>query len=356
MYRMMLLLLLCAPLLIAFEPSVADEKQHAILVTGASTGIGRNITERLAREGYFVYAGARKQKDLDALNALHNVEAVRLDVTIAEDIAAAVEQVRKGGRGLHGLVNNAGVAVIGSLIEVEEEDLDFQLDVNVYGVYRVTRAFAPMIIESKGRITTIGSISGILSGPLFGPYSISKHAVEAFTDSLAAELARFDVAVSVIEPGNYKSAMSQNVLQRMNERGIDFEDSMFREDAERMMGSISSDDNPSPEPRRCGRCRAARTVRPKPEAALHGGAQRAAGRVHDSPDHARDGAAQRAPRLQFQPGAARDDARRIAGRVRRAGQPRLIASGIRGTAPLIRCPPAPAVARSRKIPARSTLE
>src|SRR5687767_3929566 len=91
----------------AFEASSAETTQ-AVLVTGASTGIGRKITEHLAAKGYFVYAGARKQADLEALNALENVQALRLDVTKQEDIDAALATVTKGGRGLHGLVNNAG--------------------------------------------------------------------------------------------------------------------------------------------------------------------------------------------------------------------------------------------------------
>jgi NAD(P)-dependent dehydrogenase (short-subunit alcohol dehydrogenase family) len=86
--------------------------QRAVLVTGASSGIGRNITETLAAQGWFVYAGARAADDMAALNAIPNVQAVRLDVTVAADIAAAVETVRVGGRGLHGLVNNAGIAVL----------------------------------------------------------------------------------------------------------------------------------------------------------------------------------------------------------------------------------------------------
>ena len=149
-----------------FQQAVADDssEQKAILVTGASTGIGRNIAETLAAEGYYVYAGARKDKDLAELNAIENVQSIRLDVTSQEDIDAAVETVRKGGKGLYGLVNNAGVAVFGGLTQTPDSDLDWVFDVNVYGVVRVTRAFAPMIVEQKGRITTTGSIAGILSG------------------------------------------------------------------------------------------------------------------------------------------------------------------------------------------------
>jgi NAD(P)-dependent dehydrogenase (short-subunit alcohol dehydrogenase family) len=126
-----------------------------------------------------------------------------------------VEQVAKGGRGLHGLINNAGVFIGGPLVDVAVDELDWLMDINVYGVVRVTQAFAPMIIESKGRISTIGSISGILSGRFAGHYSMSKHAVEAFTDSLAAEMEPLGVDVSVIEPGNYNSEIAVSAQNRM---------------------------------------------------------------------------------------------------------------------------------------------
>jgi NAD(P)-dependent dehydrogenase (short-subunit alcohol dehydrogenase family) len=223
-------------LLTAGTAFAQEAGQKAILVTGASSGIGRNVTERLAAEGYFVYAGARKDADLAELDAIENVQSVRLDVMLDADIAAAVETVEAGGLGLYGLVNNAGVAVMGPLIEIDEEDIDFQFGVNVYGPFRITKAFAPMIIESEGRITTIGSISGILSGPLFGVYAMSKHAVEAYTDALAAEMERFGVEVSVVEPGNYRSKLALSLQDRLKERGYSAEGSLFAEDMKFILG------------------------------------------------------------------------------------------------------------------------
>lgn len=205
-------LLLWGP--IALAEASPGEGQKAVLVTGASTGIGRKITERLAADGHFVYAGARKEKDFAELNAIENVQAIRLDVTKPEEIAAAVATVTQAGRGLYGLVNNAGVAVAGSFVTTKEEDFDFVMDVNAYGPFRVTKAFAPLIIAGKGRITSIGSISGILSAPDFGVYSMSKHAVEAFTDSLAAEMQPQGVMVSVVEPGNYNSEIGKSAAER----------------------------------------------------------------------------------------------------------------------------------------------
>ena len=182
-----------------------DSAQKAILITGASSGIGRNAAEALAANGYFVYAGARKQADLDALNGIPNIQAVRLDVTRQDEINAAVETVRAGGKGLYGLVNNAGILVLGPITEIDEDELAWIFDVNLMGVYRVTKAFAPLIIESKGRIINISSIAGILSGRFWAPYNMTKHALEAYTDDLAEEMVLFDVQVSVINPGNYNS-------------------------------------------------------------------------------------------------------------------------------------------------------
>lgn len=222
--------------------------QKAVLVTGASSGIGKRITELLASKGHFVYAGARKDEDLRMLSAIRNVQGIRLDVTRQAEIDAAVETVRRAGRGLHGLVNNAGVAVIAPLIETAEEDLRFQLDVNVLGPYRVTRAFAPLIIESKGRITTIGSLNAILAGAFSGPYAMSKFAMEAFTDALAAEMRGFDVEVSIVHPGRYQSEMSLNVLDRMRAMGRTTEGSRFQAQLERMLANFGVDESTHADP------------------------------------------------------------------------------------------------------------
>jgi NAD(P)-dependent dehydrogenase (short-subunit alcohol dehydrogenase family) len=226
---------LAAPATAAVD-AAPEKAQKAVLITGASSGLGRAMAELMAARGVYVYAGARKADDIAELSAIDNIEGIRLDVTVQADIDAAVKTVTEAGRGLHGLVNNAGVGVILPLIEITEQDFDFQMDVNLYGPWRVTKAFAPLLIESKGRITTTGSISGILSSVLFGPYSMSKHAMEAFTDSLAREMERFGVHVSIIEPGNYESDIGKNIAQRLASRGFDPAGSRYEEDLRRMMG------------------------------------------------------------------------------------------------------------------------
>ncbi|HYJ41786.1 MAG TPA: SDR family NAD(P)-dependent oxidoreductase [Steroidobacteraceae bacterium] len=199
---------------VGYAQAPAVESAKAVLVTGASTGIGRKITEHLAGKGYFVYAGARKQADLDALNAIRNVQAVKLDVTRQDDIDAAVASITKAGRGLYGLVNNAGVATVASATETSVEEFTLTMEVNLFGPWRVTRAFAPLIIANKGRITTIGSISGILAPRDLTAYAMSKHAMEAFADSVAVQMAPLGVQVSIVEPGNFDSDIGKSATKR----------------------------------------------------------------------------------------------------------------------------------------------
>ena len=195
--------------LLPLPPVSADEhtpRQKAVLITGATTGIGRATAEHLAAAGYFVYAGARKDTDMEALNKIENIMAVRLDVTKQGQVDEAVRLIEDQGRGLWGLVNNAGVAVFAPLTVASGADAKFMFEVNVFGVLRVTQAFAPMIVESKGRIVNISSVSGVWSPTIGGMYSASKHALEAMTDALALELGELGVHVAAVNPGAFASA------------------------------------------------------------------------------------------------------------------------------------------------------
>jgi len=157
----------------AVPPAEPQPAQRTVLITGASSGFGRAATELLASKGWFVYAGARSQEDLDALNKIRNVKAIRLDVTRPYEIYTAAALVRAEGRGLYGLVNNAGVGgAPAPLNDAEERDLTYVFDVNVYGPWRVTKAFAPLLAESKGRIVNISSICAAMinNALIFDPY------------------------------------------------------------------------------------------------------------------------------------------------------------------------------------------
>jgi NAD(P)-dependent dehydrogenase (short-subunit alcohol dehydrogenase family) len=225
----------------------APVPQKAVLVTGASSGIGRKITETLAKQGHFVYATARQADDIAALSKIPNVQGVKLDVTSATDLAAAVETVKKGGRGLYGIVNNAGIAVLAPLINAEEAEMVSIFDVNVMGPYRVTKAFAPLLIESKGRVVNISSVSGILSGAFMGPYSMTKHAIEAYTDSFNAEMAPFGVRSSLIEPGNYRSEIGRNTMSQAQRAAERMKGTPFEATSQRMVAAMGNYDN-YPEP------------------------------------------------------------------------------------------------------------
>ena len=250
MFRTLTALLMACAALLAYPCAQAEPAagQKAVLVTGASSGLGRVMAEAMAAKGYFVYAGARKDADLAELDAIENIQAVRLDVTQQDQIDAAVKTIREAGRGLYGLVNNAGVAVVAPLMDIDEEDFHYQMNANVYGVYRITKAFAPLIIESKGRISVIGSIAGTLSDTTWGPYSMTKHAMEAYADALADEMKQFDVSVSLIQPGTYRSNIALSALDRMKKQNQSAADSLFEEQMNESINWLSRFEKDSGDP------------------------------------------------------------------------------------------------------------
>lgn len=172
-----------------------------VLVTGAGSGIGRAIVEYLAARGDHVFAGARKERDLGELGRLRNVIPVRLDVTQPESVESAVARVRGLTDALGGLVNNAGSVVAGPLMDVTPEEMREQMEVNLVGVHRVTRAFFPLLLAARGHVVNISSTGGRVAMPFMGPYVASKFALEAFSDSLRRELGPCGMKVSVIQPG-----------------------------------------------------------------------------------------------------------------------------------------------------------
>jgi NAD(P)-dependent dehydrogenase (short-subunit alcohol dehydrogenase family) len=187
--------------------------QRAVLVTGASSGIGLKIAETLVANGFYVYAGARKEEDLARLDAMDNVSALRLDVTEDEDIASAVAFVKAEGRGLWGIVNNAGIVRYAPLVDGPESDFRLTMDVNVLGPYRVNQAFLPLVMQSQGRTAVIGSINGFIPAAASAGYAASKFAMEGYTDSLAEELDGSGVHVAIVEPGAYKSNIRGTMVE-----------------------------------------------------------------------------------------------------------------------------------------------
>ncbi len=220
MYRFLQFAAAAAMLLLAFAApqTLIAENEQWVLVTGASSGIGRNLAETLADNGFHVYAGARSDDDLATLDAIDNITAVRLDVTKQDEVDAVVELIRESGTGLYGLVNNAGVGGGGKVLETPVAGQTFVYQVNVEGVYRTTKAFAPLVAEQNGRIVSTGSIAGTMSWAGGNAYSGSKHWIEAFTDALAAEMEPLGVHVSVVEPGNFKSNIRRSAVARAFEQ------------------------------------------------------------------------------------------------------------------------------------------
>jgi NAD(P)-dependent dehydrogenase (short-subunit alcohol dehydrogenase family) len=210
-----------------------------ILVTGASTGIGRTVTGFLSSRGYTVFAGARKEVDLASLSQLPHVTSMRLDVTNPDDIQRAVDRLHSEGKSVYGLVNNAGVEDYKALIDSSVEELYRVFNVNLYGIHRMTRALIPFLIESHGRIVNISSISGFLTPKFFGAYSISKHAVEAYSDTLREELNQFEVKVSAVEPGNFQSNITANFLPFLKKDEL-LSQSRYREEFTEIIRDLES--------------------------------------------------------------------------------------------------------------------
>jgi NAD(P)-dependent dehydrogenase (short-subunit alcohol dehydrogenase family) len=146
---------------------------------------------------------------------MKNVSSVRLDVTKQTDVDAAVQFVTAQGRGLFGVINNAGVASLGDLTKTSNQDVLWQYDINVMGPLRVNRAFFPLLKQSKGRTAIIGSLSAFLAGPGGGGYGMTKAAAEVYTETLALELAQEGVTVGIIDPGAFKSRGREKVAMKM---------------------------------------------------------------------------------------------------------------------------------------------
>lgn len=206
---------------------MSDSQQKSAVVTGASTGIGRAIAAALAGAGWRVFGSVRKEADAASLKAELGAPFTPLvfDVTDKAAIARGAETVRAalGDATLGGLVNNAGIAVGGPLRYIPLEDLEHQIDVNIYGPLRVTQAFLPMLGADRtykgapGKIINMSSVAGKLASPFMAPYAISKHGLEALSDSLRRELLIHGIDVIVIGPG----AISTPIWAKADEINVD---------------------------------------------------------------------------------------------------------------------------------------
>lgn len=198
-----------------------DAAGGAVVVTGASTGIGRATALHLDSLGFEVFAGVRREPDGERLasDAAGNLTPIILDVVDGDSIEAAARRVAEtvDGAGLRGLVNNAGVAQPAPIEVIPIDALREQLEVNVVGQVAVTQAMLPELRRARGRIVNLSSIGGLVASPALGAYSASKFAIEALSDSLRMELAPWGIHVSVIEPGSIRTELWR--------RGLDTADS-----------------------------------------------------------------------------------------------------------------------------------
>lgn len=199
---------------------MAGNESGAVVVTGASTGIGRATALLLDRRGYRVFAGVRRDEDAKSLSeqGSERLEPLKIDVAKQRSISAArkrVEDVAGSGR-LVGLVNNAGVGGGGPIEFMDLDELRKVLEVNLIGQVAVTQAFLPLIRRGKGRIVNVGSIGGRVVLPLHGAYSASKFGMEAVSDALRLELRQWHIPVSHIDPGATETAIFGKTLAEID--------------------------------------------------------------------------------------------------------------------------------------------
>ena len=183
-------------------------RREIVVVTGASTGIGAATARELARRGFHVLAGVRRDTDADALRAA-NLEPVMLDITNEAEIAALVTRI--GGdperRPLRALVNNAGIGVNAPVEVLPLSEWRRLFDINLFGHVAMTQALLPALIESRGTVVNISSVGGKVAMATYGPYAGSKFALEAVSDALRREVGPLGVKVIVIEPGAVTTEM-----------------------------------------------------------------------------------------------------------------------------------------------------
>lgn len=175
-----------------------------VLITGVSSGIGHFLANELCLRGYNVLGTVRQLENDYGLNS--NIKLFIMDLSDQNSIKLAFDSIKTflNEDKLYGLINNAGIAVPGPLVELSIEKFRLQMEVNVFGLFSCTQ-YAYKLMETNSRIINIGSVSGLIVSPFLGAYSISKYSIEAFSDALRRELRLFGIKVILIEPGPLKT-------------------------------------------------------------------------------------------------------------------------------------------------------
>lgn len=187
--------------------------QPSALITGCSSGIGRALADTFKAAGYVVWATARKEHDLTALEQA-GFHAVQLDVNDSAALERLAARLNEEIGGLNVLVNNAGYGAMGPLLDGGVEAMRKQFETNVFSIVGVTRAFFPLLRRSRGLVVNIGSVSALLVTPFAGAYCASKAAVHALSDTLRMELAPFSIEVMEVQPGAIASSFGANASQQ----------------------------------------------------------------------------------------------------------------------------------------------
>ena len=218
---------------------------RSVLVTGSSTGIGRAAALRLDHEGWRVFAGVRRDEDAESLRSAgsERLAPVTLDVTDPAQIAAAAGAIEEevGEGGLDGLVNNAGVAILGPLETVPLEDFRRQIEVNLTAQVAVTQALLPSIRRGHGRVVFVSSIGGRMALPFGAPYHAAKFGLEAAADCLRQELRPWNIAVAVIEPGSIDTSIwerGERIAEDVATRAPAAQQELYGETIERFRGAV----------------------------------------------------------------------------------------------------------------------
>ena len=191
---------------------------NVVLVTGASSGIGKSIAEYLAKEGYRVYGTSRnRQLENDGVSFYRGgkgggfLKIINLDVCSEESIKKAVDYIVAKEGAINILINNAGFGIAGAVEDTSPGEAYKQFDTNFFGVHRMCRSVLPIMRrQKKGLIVNIGSVAGLVSIPFQSMYSASKYAIEALTEALRIEVKPFGIRVVVVEPGDTKTGFTGN--------------------------------------------------------------------------------------------------------------------------------------------------
>ncbi|MHA1690463.1 MAG: SDR family NAD(P)-dependent oxidoreductase [Candidatus Heimdallarchaeaceae archaeon] len=220
-------------------------EKKTILVTGAANGIGKSISLFLASRDYFVFATDVDEKGLKSLENSENIKTINLNIRNSVEIDRVVDEITDITEGLDGLVNSAGIFVGGPMLEISIEDMRAILEINVLAMIEVTQKFFPLLLKRKGKIINLSSEVGRFSYPFNGPYGISKHAVEAFSDSLRRELMFEGMKVIKIQPGAFNTRFMKETEDEYKKY---IKESMFKDQISRIWPVLAKEKMKSSDP------------------------------------------------------------------------------------------------------------